>query len=124
MTDTYLQNCHIMIVEDEYFVASGLRRELTQAGAVVVGPVPSVKAALALIEQTPSLNGALLDLNLGGEPVFPVADKLMARGVPFVFATGYQKADIPARYAHAPQVVKPFEQRALASALVQMLKAT
>jgi DNA-binding NtrC family response regulator len=81
MADQRLENCRIMVVEDEYYLAMELEHELGEAGAVVVGPVSSVEAALSLLDQSPSLAGAMLDVNLGGEKVFPVADKLIARGV-------------------------------------------
>lgn len=122
MADQRPENCRIMVVEDEYYLAMELEHELGEAGAVVVGPVASVDEALSLLDQSPSLAGAMLDVNLGGEKVFPVADKLIARGVPFVFTTGYQEGDLPARYASFPRIHKPFEPRAIATALTQMLK--
>lgn len=122
MTDSRAQDRRILVVEDEYYLATELERELTEAGAVVVGPVASVEGALALIGQGPALDGAVLDVNLGGEWAYPVADELMARGVPFVLATGYDERDIPARYAHAPRIGKPVGRRALADVLTRMLE--
>ena len=89
----------------------------------MVGPVPSVKAAVALIERTPSLDGAVLDMNLSGEQVFPVADKLLDQGVPFLLVTGYNEQSIPALYDHVPRLEKPTEPWAVVRALTQMLKA-
>jgi DNA-binding NtrC family response regulator len=123
MADHSLRDRHILVVEDEYFLATELEQELSEAGAVVVGPIPSVKDAIGLIERTPSLDGAVLDMNLGGDPVFPVADKLMVEGVPFLFVTGYSELAVPAPYDHAPRLEKPTEQRAVLGALAQMLKA-
>ena len=88
----------ILVAEDEYFLATDLNRELRRAGATVGGPVASVERAMALIESAPRIDGAILDINLGGEMAFPVADALRARGVPFVFATGYDQATIPPRF--------------------------
>lgn len=121
MTDDGLQDRRILIVEDEYLLAFELKETLVDAGAVVVGPVPSVTKALALVEQTHELDGAILDFNLGGELVFPVADQLIARGVPFMFITGYDERDIPAPYERAPCVGKPVEPRHLARALTRLL---
>jgi DNA-binding response OmpR family regulator len=101
------------VVEDEYYLATELEQDLSEAGAVVVGPVPSGKAALGLIEQMPSLDAAVLDVNLGGEAVNPVADWLMARDVPFLFVTGYSEQRIPASYGQAPCLEKPTEPRTL-----------
>lgn len=123
MADRRLQDRRILIVEDEYFLATELEQELTEAGAIVLGPAASVRNALALIEENDALDGAMLDVNLGGELVFPVADRLMAMGVPFALTTGYKEQDILARYAHAPRVGKPVEPRAVADVLVRMLEA-
>lgn len=124
MPEYCLQNRRILVVEDDYFLATDLEEELTEAGAVVVGPAPTIEAALALIERTASLDGATLDINLGGELVYPVADRLTAEGVPFLLTTGYSERDIPARYAAAPRAEKPVDPRAVASTLARMMRAT
>ena len=124
MADHSLRDCRILVVEDEYFLAAELEQELSEAGAVVVGPVPSVKDAVGLIERTPSLDGAVLDVNLGGDQVFPVADRLLVQGVPFLFVTGYHAQGVPAPYGHVPRLEKPTEHWAVVRALTKMLKAT
>ena len=124
MADRSLQDRRILVVEDEYYLATELEQELSEAGAVVVGPVPSVKAAVGLIERTPSLDGAVLDVNLGGEAVFPVVDRLMARDVPFLFVTGYGEQGIPASYRHAPCLEKPTEPRVIVRTLARLVPAT
>lgn len=91
MLEGALAGHRVLIVEDDYFVASESERELTAAGARVLGPVPSVEGALDLLgQETPDV--AILGVPLHGEPVFPVADALAAGGVPFLFATGYHRA--------------------------------
>jgi hypothetical protein len=77
-----------------------------------VGPVSSVDVALDTIATT-DVDGAIVDLNLGGQTAFLVADVLTARHVPFVFATATSARDIPARYADVPHVEKPFLLRAV-----------
>jgi len=124
MADRSLQNRRILVVEDEYYLATELEEKLSEAGAAVVGPVPSVKAALGLIEQTPSLDAAVLDVNLGGEAVFPVADRLTAQDVPFLFVTGYNERSIPVSYSHAPCLEKPTEPSAIVRVLAQLVLAT
>ncbi len=114
----------ILVVEDEYYLAIDLEQMLSDLGVGVVGPVPSVKAALALMDATPRLDGAILDVNLGGEQVFPVADRLSARGVPFLFATGYGRQDIPERFAQIACIYKPVEPSSIARALQQALAAS
>lgn len=106
----------VLVVEDEYEIASAIARELQEHGITVVGPVPNVADALARINEPDALQGALLDLNLRGEMAFPVADALAARQIPFVIATGYGSEHIPAKYRLFPRLEKPFEP----SALVQL----
>jgi CheY-like chemotaxis protein len=107
----------VLLVEDEYFIADDLQRLFEEAGAEVVGPVSSVDKALDLIAATPDLDGAVLDINLREVMVYPVADALQARGVPFVFATGYEKAIIPARFAEVRHCEKPVEPAQVVQAL-------
>ncbi len=99
----------ILIVEDEFFVADSLKLYLEQAGAVVAGPVAAVEAALDLVGRTERLDAGILDVNLQGKQAYPVADALAARGVPFVFITGYGRESIPERFASVPRRQKPFQ---------------
>jgi len=107
----------ILLVEDEYFIVDDLIRAFEAAGAEVVGPVASVDDALDLIEETERIDGAVLDVNLRGEMGYPVADALLARGVPFVFATGYDKGAVPPQYAHITRCEKPVDPGRIAQAL-------
>ena len=104
-----LRDRRILVVEDEYMVAEDLRIELEEMGAEVLGPVPSVAGALALLARGARPDAAILDVNLGGEMVFPLAEALRERGVPFMFATGYDAWSLPAAYAEVPRCEKPFE---------------
>jgi len=108
---------HILVVEDEYLLAADLAQTLEELGAVVVGPAATVERALALVEAEDRLDGAVLDLNLGGERAYPVADALVARGVPFVFVTGYDDGVVPAAHVQAPRCEKPFDPAVLARTL-------
>ncbi|WP_244478378.1 response regulator [Methylobacterium sp. Leaf113] len=107
----------VLVVEDEYFIADDLRHQLEACGAEVLGPVPRVGEALALIAATPEIDAAVLDINLQDETVYPVADALQARGVTFLFATGYEKAAIPSRYAGVRHCEKPLELSMVTDAL-------
>lgn len=123
MPGSTLRGLRILVVEDEYLLAMDLERELRDAGAEVVGPAASVAAALRLIDGDHVLDGALLDVNLGGEPIFPVADALLGRGVPVVLTTGYDARAIPVRYADVPRCEKPVDVRRVARTLGRLVAA-
>ncbi len=120
-----LTDCRILVVEDEYILARQLVRALTQEGAVVLGPVPDVARALALVADGPGgIDVAILDVNLVGEKVYPVADALLHRGVPFLFASGYDADDSNPRFAAIRHLVKPLMMKSLVAALVATLAAS
>jgi two-component sensor histidine kinase/DNA-binding response OmpR family regulator len=111
----------VMIVEDEALVALVLADQLTAMGVSVVGPCGSVAAAKAAVAEN-DLDAAVLDVNLGGEMVYPVAELLLAKGIPFVFVTGYGQESIDKRFSFAPVLEKPIEQETLAAVLGQSLE--
>ncbi|TCU51849.1 CheY-like chemotaxis protein [Novosphingobium sp. PhB57] len=115
---------HILVVEDEYLIADDVRMALEEAGAEVLGPVASIKDAEELISSSAMIDAALLDVNVRGEQIFAVADQLADRGVPFVFATGYDQASIPDRYRDRPCLEKPIRARQIASILSPLLRIT
>jgi DNA-binding response OmpR family regulator len=78
-----------------------------------------VKKGLPLAE-TADLAGAILDINVGGEMVFPIARLLRQRGIPFIFSSGYAKAKVPAEFHGVPMLSKPFEEKDLEPLLVKM----
>ncbi|HYZ63873.1 MAG TPA: response regulator [Acetobacteraceae bacterium] len=110
-------NQRVLLLEDEYFIADDMARALTASGVEVVGPVATVGAAMELIARSDRLDGAVLDINLRGETVYPVAEALEARGVPFIFATGYDEATIPPRFAGVRRCEKPVDPGRVAKAL-------
>jgi CheY-like chemotaxis protein len=107
---TDLRAHRIMVVEDEALIAMVLVDHLQEIGLSAVGPFSRVADALKVDEE---LDAAILDVNLGGESVYPVADMLHARGIPFVFMTGYGSASIDPRFATVPVLQKPIEAKAL-----------
>jgi DNA-binding response OmpR family regulator len=117
MSTSQLRDLRILVVEDEYWLADELCTELTEAGAIVIGPAASVADALALIESADHLDGAVLDVNLRGVMGFPVADLLAQRGVRFVFATGYDDDAIPSRFSGTTRYQKPVAIRQIERAL-------
>lgn len=112
----------VLVVEDEYFIADDLAQALAQEGIEVLGPVGDPAEALAIIERE-RIDRAVLDINLHGELVFEVARALKARGVPFIFATGYAANVVPNGLAEAPRWEKPFDANELARWIVNDLAA-
>ena len=115
-----LQGYRLLIVEDEYFLAHDLADYFHNLGADILGPAGSVGDALRLLDGS-EVQGAILDVNLKGERVYPVADALRQKGVPFVFASGYGGELEPAAYADVPRCIKPVDPASLMKLLVNML---
>ena len=107
----------VLVVEDEFFIADDIAEALRELGAEVIGPVPRLSEALALIDSAGPIAFAGLDVNLGEDACFLVGDARLARGGPFVFATGYDRSCLPARFRSVPYWEKPFDPRLLAQAL-------
>jgi CheY-like chemotaxis protein len=121
-----LSNRRILIVEDESLVAMLLETILEDMGCGTVGPISNVDDALALLDtdEAQSLDGALLDVNVAGQEVFPVAEVLKAKGVPFVFSTGYGQGGLPDRWRDHPTIQKPFTESSVQFALMNALGVT
>ncbi len=115
-----LQGARVLIVEDAVLLALELEMGLSNAGAVVVGPAYELEEALALLDQ--ELDAAVLDANLNGRSVTPVADVLAARGVPFVFATGYAETGGAPGGFDAPVIRKPYDVTQVAAAVAELLR--
>lgn len=97
----------VLVVEDEAMVAMMLEDMLADLGCEVVGPAADLRTGLEYA-LTAGLDAAVLDVNLSGEKAFPIADALAARGVPFVYATGYGRAGLRPEDGHRPVVQKPY----------------
>jgi CheY-like chemotaxis protein len=110
--------CRVLVVEDELMIAMGLEVYLSHLGCEVVGPVGEVGPALEAARSA-AVDMALLDINLRGEEVYPVADALAERGIPFAFLTGYDRSSVPTHY-RAPVLAKPFQPPQLVTALASL----
>jgi CheY-like chemotaxis protein len=106
----------LLIVEDNLLIAMEVEAMAEDCGCAIAGPAGSVSDALEVIEAN-TLTGAILDVNLGDERVWPVAEKLALRTIPFVLATGYGDAEIPAQFKERPILSKPISRGSLAKAL-------
>lgn len=99
--------CNIMVVEDEFLIADDIATLLREAGAKVIGPAASLPEAMRLAGDTAQIDAAVLNIDLNGVTVFPLADELLARGIRIMFLTGYGDSNIPAEYASIPCCRKP-----------------
>lgn len=118
MVHSKLTAAKVLIAEDEVLIAVDLAEAFEHEGAQVLGPVSSISRAMAVLEAVANIDCGVLDLNLGGELVYPLADALAERDVPFMFTTGYGEDAIPARFDHVLRLEKP----ATGEAAVEMAK--
>lgn len=117
-----LQGLKVLVVEDEFLVASLIQDILENAGCIVAGPIPRVAAALDAAGRE-ACDVAVLDVNLAGDRIDPVADALSRRNIPFVFVTGYTTGALPSAYAERPRICKPFKMAELLGALSSLVKS-
>jgi CheY-like chemotaxis protein len=113
----------ILVVEDELMIRMLLQDMLVDLGHTLAGEAGRIDDALALAQQG-EFDLAILDVNLNGQPISPVVEVLVERGLPFVFATGYGARGVPERYRQRPTLQKPFQADALAEAIEAAAPAT
>ncbi len=111
-----LAGLRVLVVEDEMMVSMLIEDMLSDLGCVVIGPASRLDEAIELANST-ELDCAVLDVNLGGQPIFPLADILRAKGAPFAFATGYGDAGLRDVDRGSPVLQKPFREGDLARVL-------
>lgn len=97
---------NVLIVEDEYFLAVEVADAVRKAGGTALGPVPDVEGAMAILAQA-HVDAAILDIRLGEETSFPVAQALRAKGVPVIFVTAYDDWFLPSDLDDVPVYRKP-----------------
>jgi CheY-like chemotaxis protein len=117
-----LSGRRILVVEDEYFQADDMARLLRGLGAEVVGPIGEVQDALELLDTGKPVDMAVLDINLKGEMIYPAADVLRSRAIPFVFTSGYDRGPIPDQYRDVPLLEKPVDEDAVSRTLRQLFR--
>jgi DNA-binding NtrC family response regulator len=115
-----LAGARILVVEDEYYLAADLVAALEDAGAQVIGPFGAMDQAEAPLASG-AFDAALLDMNLRGEPAFPLAERLQEADVPFVIVSGYSGEALPPTLAEAPRLEKPIEAARAVKALAGLL---
>lgn len=111
--------CRVLIVEDEAIIAMDLEMMLQDEGCDVVATVASVKTALEQLGKH-EIDCAFLDINLGHEQVFPVADELARKGVPFALLSGHTRAVVPPAHHGRPALPKPYLKKDVLKILEQL----
>lgn len=116
---SYLTGLRVLLVEDEMLVCMNIEDMLTSLGCQVVGPAAKVSQALTILQnETPDI--AVLDVNLGSEKSYAIADRLSEQGTPFLFSTGY--AELDPGYDSCLRIQKPFSSEQLAASLETLLQ--
>jgi PAS domain S-box-containing protein len=117
-----IEGMKLLVVEDALLLALELEAGLTEAGAVVAGSAADIAEAMRMVDL--DIDAAVLDANLNGESVLPVAEALAARGIPFVFATGYGDDKITPQQFGAPVIRKPYDVTQVVAALAEVAGRT
>ncbi|WP_254737649.1 hypothetical protein [Alsobacter ponti] len=108
-----LMNLRILVVEDELLIALAMEDMLQTFGCEIIGPASDIGEAEKIILKE-RLDGALLDVNVRGRLVYPVAEMLIERSIPLILCSGYATTNvIPAPYCALPQIAKPYDQDTL-----------
>jgi DNA-binding NarL/FixJ family response regulator len=106
--DSQLKGLNVLVVEDETLVLFNLEDTLTELGCIIVGPAMRLHQAESLVASASEIDVAILDVNLGGVPVFPIAEQLRLRGIRLIFATGYGREGLPEEWRSYPVLMKPY----------------
>jgi AmiR/NasT family two-component response regulator len=107
-----MKGLRILIVEDEFLLAMSLEDDLVAAGCSPIGPFANLTSATEATRRE-QFDLAILDVNLNGEVIYPLADELVSRGKPFVLLTGYGAASLPERFRNLPRLPKPYDSASL-----------
>jgi DNA-binding response OmpR family regulator len=122
MSNDTIAGCRVLVVEDEMLIAMEVEDALQALGCQILGPVATVDRALKLaLEET--FDAAVLDVTIRGGNAYPVAEVLLARGIPFVFASGYGDWALPETLRNQPRLTKPFTAAQLEEQIISLLHA-
>jgi two-component SAPR family response regulator len=112
-----IEGLSVFVIEDETLVLVNLEDMLDELGCALVGPAMRLDQADAMLDEAATADVAILDVNIGGRPVFPFAEKLADKGVPLIFATGYGRDGLPPEWQDGTVLGKPYTFDDLAGAL-------
>jgi CheY-like chemotaxis protein len=118
--DKPLLGCRILIVEDNFLLAETVAEVLEESGARIVGPYVTMIEALENLSELTAIDGAILDVGLGEQESYPLAEALQTTGIPFLFLTGMERHDLPERFARTPHMLKPFSTERLVRRLIEI----
>jgi len=118
-----VQDLAVLIVEDRYLIASDIAHQIQLLGARVAGVAPSPARANEILDET-HIDLAVLDINLDGDRIFPLAERLAEESVMFLFLTGYDEFLLPAKWRGRPRLSKPLDGRALREAIIGLVAAS
>ena len=116
----YVAGKRVLVVEDEFFLGLDVEAALRELGCITIGPATTLEEAIETAQRE-TIEGAVLDINLGGRLVYPLAEELARRGVPFIFTTGYRPTDLPPALHGVPRLDKPVAADQLKAAVRAML---
>ena len=108
---------HILVVEDEFILSLDICTQIEAFGGVVIGPAATLEDGYALLQAVPQPDGGILNIRIGREMVYPLADELLAAGIPIIFTSSESKASIPDEYALVPLLSKPINMMHVAEEL-------
>ena len=120
---TPLKGRRILVIEDEYFLADDICSVLRGLGADIIGPAGEVADAIGIVNSGEIIDAAVLDVNLKDVSILPVADRLRARNIPFIFTTGYDRSAIDVRFKDIQLFEKPINVAAMARSLSKLIDA-
>ena len=109
----------ILIIEDQILISMDLEEIVNNCGSIPVGPAHTISEALRFVSEN-EFDAAILDINIDGDMVFSVADRLSILKKPFIFITGYTTDDFPDLYPGVPIVAKPFSRKGLSAAIAEI----
>ena len=113
----------ILVVEDDILIAMLIEEILQDLGCVVVGPVATLNEALRLAGDA-ALDAAVLDVTIRGGQIYPAAEQLLTRGIPFILASGYGDWALPEAFRNMPRLTKPFTPRDIETQIRLLFRAT
>ena len=122
MTETRPPGGSVFLVEDEVMIRMMVADMLEELGYSVAAEAGEIKEAIRLAQST-DFDLAILDVNVNGKVISPVADLIKARNLPFIFATGYGSSGLPEEYRDRPALQKPFQLETLAQVIASTMKS-